>query len=187
MTGLEDAARQFVGLLEKLSVRYAIMGGLAVRVHALPRPTFDVDFTVALSREALADLYKEAENLGFSIPVGQLSGWVDQVRGLPVVKLQLILSDRIIDLDMFLAETPFQRQLLERRQRYSAEGWDGWFVTPEDLVLLKLLADCPKDHADIADILFVQTVLDEEYMRKWAIRLGISDPLADALEKRAGQ
>lgn len=185
MTGLEDAARELVGLLDKLGVPYAIMGGLAVRIYALPRPTFDVDFTVAIKRESLAGLYDEAEQLGFSIPAAQRSGWVDQVHGLPLVKLQLNLSDRIIDLDVFLAETPFQRQLLQRRQRHQAAGWAGWFVTPEDLVLLKLLADRPKDHADIADVLFVQGALDETYLRNWAVRLGVSDPLEKVLVENA--
>lgn len=184
MTGLEDAARQFVGVLESLKCPYAIMGGLAVRMHALPRPTFDVDFTVALPRESLGRLYAESEKLGLSVPEIQLGGWVDQVRGLPVVKVQLNLSDRIIDLDIFLAETPFQRELLKRRQHHSAEGWDGWFVTPEDLVLLKLLADRPKDRADIADILFMQTALDEDYMRVWSARLGVSEKLEAALNDR---
>lgn len=184
MTGLEDAARQLVSLLEKLGAPYAIMGGLAVRMHALPRPTFDVDFTVALPRESLGDLYEAAEALGFSIPASQRSGWIDQVRGLPVVKLQLILTDRIIDLDMFLAETPFQLQLLERRQRHSAEGWEAWFVSPEDLILLKLLADRPKDRADIADVLFVQTTLDKTYLRRWAAQLGVAHVLEAALDDR---
>ncbi|MBL9122525.1 MAG: hypothetical protein JNG90_02755 [Planctomycetaceae bacterium] len=184
MTGLEDAARQFVGVLESLRIPYAIMGGLAVRVHALPRPTFDVDFTVSLPRESLGRLYEEAEKLGFTVPDSQLGGWVDQVHGLPVVKVQLNLSDRIIDLDVFLAETPYQRELLQRRRRYSAEGWDGWFVTPEDLILLKLLADRPKGRADIVDILFVQTVLDEPYLTEWAARLGVSTQLAAALSDR---
>lgn len=184
MTGLEDAARQFVTLLEHLGIKYAIMGGLAVRVHALPRPTFDVDFTVALPRDALPSLYSRAEELGFSIPDAQRSGWIEQVHALPVVKLQLILSDRVIDIDLFLAETPFQNELLARRQRHSALGWSGWFVTSEDLILLKLLADRPKDRSDIADILFVQTSLDEMHLRDWAARLGIADSLEAALKDR---
>ena len=40
------ALHRFVRLFDRLQIHYAIMGGWAVRVYALPRPTFDVDFTI---------------------------------------------------------------------------------------------------------------------------------------------
>jgi hypothetical protein len=41
MKTLDDAAREFIELFERLAIPYALMGGLAVRTYALPRPTFD--------------------------------------------------------------------------------------------------------------------------------------------------
>ncbi len=154
------------------------MGGIAVRLHALPRPTFDVDFTAAIARDALPDVYRAAEEIGFTIPAAQASGWIDTVRGLPVVKFQWFVGSRAIDVDVFLSETPFQNQLLKRRQRIVVEGW---FVTAEDLIVLKLLASRPKDRVDVSDILFVQGTLDEAYLRRWAAMLGIAVELEDAL------
>ena len=61
------------------------------------------------------------------------------------------------------------------------EGWEGWFVTAEDLILLKLLANRPKDRVDVSDILFVQVTLDEAYLRRWAATLGIAVELEDSL------
>ena len=177
MNRLDEAAQACIGLFEQLGAPYAIMGGLAVRIHALPRPTFDIDFTVGFGRDDLAKLYQAAQQLGFSISAAQQRGWVDEVHGLPVIKFQWFLGDRTIDIDVFLAETPFQLKLLERRQRHGAEGWEGWFVTAEDLILLKLLADRPKDRADIADILFIQSGLDESYMKDWAQKLAIAEAL----------
>lgn len=181
MKGVDAAARDFAALFERLQVPYAIMGGLAVRVHAIPRPTFDVDFTAALPRSELATLYRAAEELGYAVPDVQRAGWIDTVRGLAVVKLQLFLGDWAIDIDVFLAETPFQHALLSRRQRVAADGWEAWFVTPEDLILLKLLADRPKDRIDVADTLFIQGRVDEEYLRRWATTLGIVSQLDAAL------
>ena len=56
-----------------------------------------------------------------------------------------------------------------------------WIVSPEDLVLLKLIANRPRDLIDVADILFVQGQLDESYMTHWAGRLGILEQLKTAL------
>ena len=52
---------------------YVVMGGIAVRLHGLPRPTFDVDFTAAIARDALPELYQAAEVVGFTIPAAQLA------------------------------------------------------------------------------------------------------------------
>jgi hypothetical protein len=181
MKGLDDIVRDLVGLFEADDVPYALMGGLAVRIHALPRPTYDVDFTILLPRSELARLYQRVEALGYTVPAAQAAGWVDTVQGLPVVKLQVFFAECAIDVDIFLAETAFQRHLLTRRQRHGAENLDAWFVSPEDLILLKLLAGRPKDLLDVSDILFIQGQLDEEYMRRWATDLGVSTALQEAL------
>jgi hypothetical protein len=103
------------------------------------------------------------------------------VCGLSVVKLELFIGESPIDVDIFLAETPFQLQLLQRRQRHQAGGLAAWFVGPEDLVLLKLLAARPKDLVDVGDVIFIQGQLDEAYLQRWAGELGVSAALDEAL------
>jgi len=39
MKGLDDVARELIGLFEADGVPNVVMGGLAVRMHAVPRPT----------------------------------------------------------------------------------------------------------------------------------------------------
>ncbi len=184
MKGLDEVARELVQLFETEGIPYVLMGGLAIRIHAIPRPTYDVDFTIALPRDALPRLYQLVEEMGYMIPPAQLTGWVETVKELPVVKFQAWMGDRAIDVDVFLAETPYQEHLLTRRQRYRAEGLEAWFVSPEDLILLKLLAGRPKDKVDVADVLFIQGQLDEAYLRHWANRLGISTALEESLQSR---
>jgi hypothetical protein len=186
MKGLDDVTRELVSLFEADAVPYVVMGGLAVRIHAVPRPTYDVDFTVALPRSQLPWLYQHVESLGYTVPAAQAAGWVDTVKGLPVVKLQAFLGERAIDVDIFLAETAYQQHLLTRRERHAAEGLDAWFVSPEDLILLKLLAGRPKDRVDVSDILFIQGQLDEAYLKHWAQELGIVTDLDEAL-RAAGE
>jgi hypothetical protein len=179
---LDEVAGEVIALLEREGIPYAIMGGFAVRLYGLPRPTFDVDFTVAIDRDSLPPFYQAAEQLGLTVPAAQSIGWVDDVRGLPVIKLQWYVGDRAIDVDLFLAETAFQQELMRRRVQNRAEGVDGWFVTAEDLILLKLLAGRPKDLVDIGDILLVHGRLDEDYLRQWAKHLGITAELETALQ-----
>jgi hypothetical protein len=59
-----------------------------------------------------------------------------------------------------------------------------WVVSPEDLILLKLLAGRPRDLGDVADVLFMQCKLDETYMRRWARELSIGAQLEKALSEQ---
>lgn len=183
MSGLDDVTREFCTLFERLDIPYAIMGGVAARVHSLPRPTFDVDFTASIERSALPVLAKEAELIGCTAPPSQATGWIDSVRGMPVVKYQWHTSAGSVDVDIFLAETEYQKVLLSRRQRLTLDGRESWFVTAEDLVLLKLMANRPKDRIDVSDLLFVQGQLDEAYLHEWADKLKILPLLTTVLKE----
>ena len=181
MTNPEAVARDFIEALESEGFPYAIMGGLAVRVHALPRPTYDVDFAAAIPRTRLDRLYDLAAHRGYLISESQRRGWVDVVREMPVVKFQWLVGRQVIDVDVFLTESPFLQSVLSRSQEYTSGSLTAKFVTPEDLIPLKLAADRPRDRADVADLLFFQTSLDRMYLDDWANRLHLSERLAQAL------
>ncbi len=181
MTDLAQAVGDLTALFERMELLYAVMGGIAVRAYGIPRPTYDVDFTVNIDRSRLPDLYQAVAELGYTVPEPYLQGWVDQVKGLPVVKFRLYLQARGVDIDVFLAESPYQRAVLDRRRCETVEGRTVWLVSPEDLVLLKLFAGRPRDLADIGDVLFTQGQLDFPYMRRWASQLGVLDALERVL------
>ena len=174
---------EIVGLLDANEIDYALMGGLAVRAHGIPRPTNDVDLTITCARERFATLLTHFESECIQVPEIYKSGWLDRVGEMPLVKLKTMLDqDHWVDLDIFLCETDFQRSLMDRRVTAELDASKSlWIVTPEDLVLLKLIANRPRDLIDVADVLFVQGQLDEPYLRHWAKQLDITDRLEIAL------
>lgn len=182
MSELERTLFVLTKLLTEKGYAYAVMGGLAVRVHSIPRPTHDVDLTILIDRSKLPELYQSLEHLGHTIPESYRRGWVDEVAGMPLIKVRTYVNESTgVDIDMFLAETSFQRSYLARRVEVAVKDKKLWVVTPEDLILLKLLASRPRDILDVADILFTQGQLDETYMRHWASELEINDRLTKAL------
>ncbi len=106
------------------------------------------------------------------------------MKGLPIIKLQRYIRGESLDVDVFLAESEFQEKVMRRRSQLDADGRLTWVVSPEDLVLLKVLAGRPRDLGDVADVLFIQGQLDVQYMRHWASELGISQELEQALADR---
>ena len=63
-----------VVLLGQAGVHCTVMDGFAVRHWAIPPPTYDVDFAVALEGEALLDLLRTFEREGFVVDPHFASG-----------------------------------------------------------------------------------------------------------------
>ena len=180
---LINALHEFAEMFETRGYCYAIMGGIAARVLGIPRPTYDVDFTLAAARDQLPELFDAAEEAGYHVPVAYRSGWVDTVANMPIVKLGMQLGTQGIDIDVFLAECSFQESILARRSQHDVGGRLVWLVSPEDLIVLKVLANRDRDRGDVQDVLFMQGELDRDYMRHWAEKLGVLSNLDEALKK----
>lgn len=181
MSNVDRAWREIVSVLDDFNIAYAIIGGLAVRAYGIPRPTYDIDFTLAMPRERLGKFYTAVEQRGFTVPESYRAGWVDSVAGMPLVKISYPVEKRSVDVDVFLAETEFQHQILERKILTETPTGAIWLASPEDVVLLKLVAYRPRDISDIIDVLFTQGGLDTEYLAEWAAKLGVADRLEEVL------
>jgi hypothetical protein len=185
MSNLADTLHSLIDLLGQLSIPYAVMGGIAVRAYGVPRPTYDIDVTISIDRARLPNPFIELKRLDYSIPEPYETGWVDEVKGLKLPKLRRYIRDEALDVDLFLAESDYQADVMMRRGKVEAEARTIWLVSPEDVVLLKLLAGRPRDLGDVSDVLFMQGQLDVRYMRRWAGRLGIADELENKLAEQS--
>ena len=186
MKDLLDCLEELSQLLETERIPYVVMGGIAVRVYGIPRATYDLDFTLSLPRTELPRLYDLMEAKGYTVPESYRQGWVDKVAEMPLVKCKVYLDGRGIDLDFFLAESTYQASVMQRRRREQVNGCSVWLVSPEDLILLKLIANRDRDRADIGDVLFTQGMLDRAYLEKWADELGVRDRLQEIWTKVLG-
>lgn len=188
MKHVEAAARDFIAIFNRMELPYAIMGGLAVRAFGVPRPTYDVDVTIAIADDKLPALYDAVEAAGYTVPEAYRRGWVDRVAEMPVIKFRIYrgVVEESVDVDLFLVETAFQREMIQRRISAEIENLGStWIVSPEDLVLLKLVAGRPRDLGDIDDVRFMHGALDETYLRRWAPRLRIAKEMEALLAKPA--
>jgi hypothetical protein len=186
MKDIGETLRDFVEALESLHVPYAIMGGLAVRVYGIPRSTQDIDITVRCDDESLLSLLRLVEDRGYTVDEIYKRGRKDSVAGMPFIKCKRYLGTHPIDLDIFLCQSRFQQSLLDRRRREVASGCEYWLVSPEDVVLLKLIAARHRDCSDAEEVLVIQSQLDEDYLRHWAKELGVLANLEQILKESRG-
>lgn len=185
MKQIVEIVCEITEVFERLAIPYALIGGLAVRLYGIPRATFDVDFTIVLDRNEIPRLSTEFVSLGYAVPATLRTGWIDSVRGMGVISVAWPQADETIEVDIFLAETRFQNELIRRRVRNVTDGFSAWFVTAEDLVLLKLLAGRRKDIVDIGDIFLIQGSMDRDYLHRWAREMQLETELK-SLENEFG-
>lgn len=182
MKHVEQALRDFVGVFSELKIPYAVMGGLAVRAHGVPRPTYDVDVLLSIDDERLPELFDAVELAGYTIPEAYRAGWVDKIAEMPFIKFRIYRAEKSTDVDVFLTRTSYQQEIMKRRQLEDLKIGKTWVITSEDVVLLKLVAGRWRDLGDIQDVRFMEGELDQDYLRHWADRLGVREKLEEVLD-----
>jgi hypothetical protein len=179
----DDVLANLTRSLRKAGVDIVLMGGYAVVVWGVPRATYDVDVLIDADDDTLGRCWLQLEASGFGIDEAYKKGWRDRVRDMPLVKARTFRAGRSIHSDLFPVTTPLQRSAFTRARAIEVPqaGLTIRVVTAADLILFKLMADRPKDRADVQNVLVVQGVPDPEYLRQWAAKLGVADRLERAI------
>jgi hypothetical protein len=163
---MQDVIASLARLFERGKIGYALIGGHAVNVWLEPRFTADVDVTVQATPAELARLtellatggYAAVRSHGADLPSGP-----DFVR--------FASWDGTATLEVQLAKTEFQREVIRRASSGSVR-----VATPEDLIVMKLIANRPKDRVDLAGLLRLPA-LDWDYVERWAGEWGVLEEL----------
>jgi len=157
-------------ILDKLRIPYAITGGYAVSIWGRLRATFDIDTIVQLPEikiKILAEALRKISKMTY----------VDEDMMLRAVErkgeFNFIHIESGIKIDFWvLKDNEFSKTQIERRIPYIISGQRVYFVSPEDLILNKLLwhkeTGSELQLGDIKSVLKLQKRLDWEYLRKWA-------------------
>ena len=178
--------------LEKLKIRYVLVGSFASSIHGLYRATADIDILTDVSAEHIGPLYKA---LNETFYVDELAMRNAIARG---QSFNAIHFNSVFKVDFFVASTDeFAVSQLDRRQSraLSPDRPDEVFVaTAEDTVLAKLRwfrAGSESSKNQWNDVLGIISVardeLDTTYLQTWAERLGVDDLLQRALDEAQSQ
>ena len=176
---------QFIRILDELEISYAIGGSMASSAYGVVRFTQDADLTVAPFPNQ-AEAFVKAVEVSFYISKEAMFDAIQLRRSFNVIHLETAFK-----IDIFICrDNPFDRQVLERRQSLELSAPQGKrfsFVTPEDIVLLKLewYRDggevSERQWSDIVNVLRVQgETLDQEYLKHNAQQLRALDLLEKA-------
>ena len=180
-----ETLRHLWSSLSPLKLPMTVMGGIALSAWKHVRMTHDVDLLLdILTSDVNVVLHKLGE-AGFrpkrQPPVLSLA----EAR---IVQLLYEPLDAYLELqvDLLLADTPYQLVALSRRQPARLPGLDieVQVLSCEDLVLHKLLTGRVIDRADAAALLRAnQAALDLSYLMHWTRTLVLGAELAEVWEE----
>ena len=183
---LKDFFSHVIQVLERLEIPYMVVGGFAAVFYGEPRLTIDVDIVVDMK---LAHI--EPFVASFPTPdyyVTSEEGIRDSLlRCYPFDVIQPTTGAKV-DL-VPLPRDPFTRVAFQRRQRmeYDTAGHSATFITPEDIIVAKLIAfretGSDKHLRDARSVLVMQWgKLNIEAVRHGAQSVGMSDRLEELVE-----
>jgi len=144
---LEQILLKVCDLLDRLRIRGALIGGLAVATWGSPRTTEDIDLLAEMTPSAEIDAAFRTEGWH---PSWHHGGSEDPI---PLL-LRLKGGHGGPEIEVICATRSWERAMLDRSIRVVLSGgFSVPVVAPADLIVLKLLAGGPQDLIDVADLL----------------------------------
>ncbi len=138
---MDDPLGVIAEVLAEARIEYALIGGHAVNAWVEPRFTADIDVTMTAGAPQLDRLTIALERRGFRIAAQYGE---EQPSGPDFVRF--VSEDPRAVLELQSAKTRLQEDVIRRAHR-DARGLR--VATPEDLIVLKLIANRPRDRIDL--------------------------------------
>lgn len=167
----EKTLKKIAKILQELKIPYLVTGGVAVVAWGRPRFTADIDVVIELKREKVKQLVQTLIK----------EGYIDEGVVNEALKYQsefnFIDQEAGIKVDFWiLKQDDFDQSRLKRRIAKKVLNQNVYFISPEDLILMKLLwhqqSQSTRQLEDIQSItVILKDKLDFAYLRKWAKKL----------------
>ncbi|MGA7614566.1 MAG: hypothetical protein WBX15_05230 [Thermoanaerobaculia bacterium] len=189
MSSADDATAVAVRVarsLERAGIEYAVGGSVAASAHGEPRATRDLDFAIRLTPQ-LIPAFLNALGPDFSADEASFRQAIRTGRAVNVFYLPFFTK-----IDFFVrGDADYDRAEFSRRiQIEIAPGEQIFASSAEDNLLWKLRwyrmgnEVSEQQWRDVLGLIRVSGArMDEEYLRRWAIRHGIGDLLERALRQ----
>lgn len=171
---LTDALFAVHDVLTVAEIPHALCGGLAANLYRKEvRATVDVDVAVAIAPVRVVDLVQKFKDEGWTVEPYWRQG----------EQLRLTRSD-LPRVDCILATTDYERKAIDHSVPVRIEGHDLTVLTPEDLIVFKLIAGRARDYEAVAAIINTRVEkLDVDYITGWLEQFGVVERWERAKEE----
>jgi len=168
-----NVERDVLDRLESAGIEYYVTGSEALSVWAEPRQTMDIDIVTNLPSERYDAVIRPAFEDAYL--VNDLIVIDGRGFGSVIHRTEIRKADLVMRRDDAWGRSAFER----RRRIDDPVLGDSWFISPEDLILAKLVwSDGGASERQVRDsdsIVRLQPDLDWAYIDRYAGLLGISE------------
>lgn len=167
--------------LDRAGIAYMLSGSTAMNVYAEPRMTRDIDLVVEIG-PATVDAIAAAFALDFYCDLEMIRQAVRHESSFNVIH-----TPTVIKVDCIVRKnSPYRATEFERRRPVIVRGRPVQVVSPEDLVLSKLVWAKPSHSEvqlrDVRNLVACVEGLDWGYVERWAVVLDVEALLAEVRE-----
>lgn len=175
-----DVLKTVAGQLEEAGISYMVTGSIAANFYSQPRMTRDIDIVIDLSAGQAEKLYSVFKG-DFYVDKGAIEEALTNRSMFNIIHFAIgVKVDLIIRKEGEYRDIEFSRKL-----KREMEGFALFMVSPEDLVLSKLVwAKESLSEVQLADVRnivsFNRDNLDFDYLREWAQKLSVLESFKKA-------
>jgi len=160
---IEQLLQRVATALEQHHIDYMVIGGQAVLIYGRVRVTRDIDITLGLGVEKLADMLNVCEELGLKVLSEKPGEFAADTMVLPTED-----AESRIRVDFIFSFTPYETTALRRARSVKMRGKPVRFASVEDVIIHKIVAGRAVDIEDVKSILAKSgRDVDLAYIRKW--------------------
>lgn len=156
-----ELLRALTAVMAERDLSWYLFGAQAAIVWGSPRLSADVDITATIEAAAVDSFVETMRQHGFRL-LSTDSDLLERTRVLPFVHRRTRMP-----LDVVLAGPGLEEDFLRRAILVDLRGSQIPVISPEDLVITKVLAGRPKDIEDVRGVIHERrTSLDEKRVRR---------------------
>ncbi|MBP7281338.1 MAG: hypothetical protein KBA66_07175 [Leptospiraceae bacterium] len=172
-----ELLKKTLNALEAHNIEYMLVGSFVSSLYGEPRSTQDIDMIVSINRNHIANLVKH-----FPPPKYYLDEELIQIAIENEKMFNLLDTEEGDKIDFYIQKKePYEIEKFQRRIKKSFLGMEVFFLSPEDLILSKLVWSkksgySEKQFHDVKGVVRVQKDnLDYPYLEKKVIELKLEE------------
>lgn len=160
-------------------IPYMVIGGQAVLLYGTSRLTQDIDVTLGVGAEEFARVVQSLGPLKLDCLTPEPKNFV---RDKMVLPLRDPSTGFRVDLMFTHSFSTYERQALVRARQVAVGKTMVRYISPEDLVIHKIIAGRPRDLEDVKGILLKNPEVNRKEIKDWLVKFG-QDQAIDYLER----
>lgn len=143
--------KEVAHFLSEAGIPYMVIGGQAVLQYGEPRFTQDIDITIGLIPEELRKALDALPQEIFRLLPEDVEGFVRDTWVLPLEH-----RETGVRVDLIFSMTSFEREAIESAREILIDNMPIHYISPEDLIVQKIVSGRPRDLEDAKSILEIQ-------------------------------